>query len=409
MINLMIIITIFSLIIIAGIIFFGIWIWSIIDCINSKMSPEKKIIWLLIIIIFNLLGTIIYFLIANKEKEENKDFQSKKRLEKSRKDKIIFGVCGGIGNYFSIDPVIIRLLFVITFFINGIGLLIYIIAAIIIPTEKNEEKDYIKNKNKIEKKQNTNNYKKDNKKKIIVLASLTIIGLFLILITAIISANILFKNNYNIKSVNVKYQDGIIITEKYEEKIIIDEIINSHNYKFYEGYNLKIIESKEADKEKCLSFQNDPYGMKIYNHDCKEYKHKFYIRNEDENIKKGFIVTSILIRNKIIEMHYEDFTEYDVKDISILNENEEYKKKQKEIALDYIKNTNHYKNYSQKEIIYLGEERLDCLNCFKFIFEFEIDKNMDILKNQEIKIKKLQYKIEIINEEIKKIDVTEII
>ena len=52
-----------------------------------------------------------------------------KRLYRSRKNKVLTGVCGGIGDYFGIDPVIVRLVFIFT----GVGLLAYIVWAIIIP------------------------------------------------------------------------------------------------------------------------------------------------------------------------------------------------------------------------------------------------------------------------------------
>lgn len=56
-----------------------------------------------------------------------------KKLYRSRESKIIGGVCGGIGEYFQIDPVIVRLVFLILFFVFGVGLITYIIAWIIIP------------------------------------------------------------------------------------------------------------------------------------------------------------------------------------------------------------------------------------------------------------------------------------
>lgn len=58
-----------------------------------------------------------------------------KKLYRSRKDKIIFGVCGGIAEYFEIDPVIIRLVFLLLGLSGGVGIVIYIIGAIIIPEE----------------------------------------------------------------------------------------------------------------------------------------------------------------------------------------------------------------------------------------------------------------------------------
>jgi phage shock protein C len=58
-----------------------------------------------------------------------------KRLFRSKKDRIIGGVCGGLGNYFSVDPVIIRVVTVALFFAGFLGLLGYIIAWIIVPEE----------------------------------------------------------------------------------------------------------------------------------------------------------------------------------------------------------------------------------------------------------------------------------
>lgn len=56
-----------------------------------------------------------------------------RRLYKSRKYKVIDGVCGGIAEYFDVDPVIIRLIFVISIVVGGTGIIAYIIGMIIIP------------------------------------------------------------------------------------------------------------------------------------------------------------------------------------------------------------------------------------------------------------------------------------
>lgn len=59
-----------------------------------------------------------------------------KRLYRSKKDRIIAGICGGIGNYFKIDPVIIRLIWAVLVLVWGVGILAYLLAWIIIPLEK---------------------------------------------------------------------------------------------------------------------------------------------------------------------------------------------------------------------------------------------------------------------------------
>ncbi len=60
-----------------------------------------------------------------------------KRLYRSKTNRVLGGVCGGIGEYFNVDPVLIRVLWVIGFFTAGIGFLAYLIAWIIIPDIKN--------------------------------------------------------------------------------------------------------------------------------------------------------------------------------------------------------------------------------------------------------------------------------
>ncbi|MDF1610529.1 PspC domain-containing protein [Stygiobacter electus] len=59
----------------------------------------------------------------------------KEKLYRSRKQKIIAGVAGGLSDYFNIDPVIIRILFVVLSILHGSGILIYIILWIAIPEE----------------------------------------------------------------------------------------------------------------------------------------------------------------------------------------------------------------------------------------------------------------------------------
>jgi phage shock protein PspC (stress-responsive transcriptional regulator) len=57
-----------------------------------------------------------------------------KKLYRSRTNRLLCGVCGGLGEYMNIDPTIIRLLLVLLCF-TGTGIVAYIIAAIIIPDE----------------------------------------------------------------------------------------------------------------------------------------------------------------------------------------------------------------------------------------------------------------------------------
>jgi phage shock protein PspC (stress-responsive transcriptional regulator) len=56
-----------------------------------------------------------------------------RRLYKSQTNKVLFGVCGGLGEYFNIDPTIIRLILALLVLFAGTGILAYIVAALVIP------------------------------------------------------------------------------------------------------------------------------------------------------------------------------------------------------------------------------------------------------------------------------------
>jgi len=62
-------------------------------------------------------------------------FMSSKRLYKSREDKMVCGVCGGIAEYFDVDPTLVRLGAVLLG-CSGTGILVYIVAAVIIPERR---------------------------------------------------------------------------------------------------------------------------------------------------------------------------------------------------------------------------------------------------------------------------------
>lgn len=63
----------------------------------------------------------------------------KKKLYKSRKNKVIGGVCGGIAEYFNIDPTIVRIITVILGFIHGFGVAAYLIIFLIMPYSDSED------------------------------------------------------------------------------------------------------------------------------------------------------------------------------------------------------------------------------------------------------------------------------
>ena len=58
-----------------------------------------------------------------------------KKLHKSATDRKISGVCGGLAEYFNVDPTVVRLLWVVLSCMGGSGVLAYLVASIIMPEE----------------------------------------------------------------------------------------------------------------------------------------------------------------------------------------------------------------------------------------------------------------------------------
>ncbi|MEW6610428.1 MAG: PspC domain-containing protein [Patescibacteria group bacterium] len=70
-----------------------------------------------------------------------------KKLYRSRTNKMIAGVCGGLAEYFNVDPTIVRLAFVLITFFQGFGILLYLVLWIIVPlegsTDTNLDRDHL--------------------------------------------------------------------------------------------------------------------------------------------------------------------------------------------------------------------------------------------------------------------------
>jgi phage shock protein C len=65
-----------------------------------------------------------------------------KKLYRSKKNRLLAGVCGGIGEYFGVDPNLVRLVWIVVCLIPGAGLagiLVYILAALLLPEGDEDE------------------------------------------------------------------------------------------------------------------------------------------------------------------------------------------------------------------------------------------------------------------------------
>jgi phage shock protein C len=66
-----------------------------------------------------------------------------RRLYRSRSDRMVAGVAGGMAEYLGIDPIIIRLLWILAFLPGGVpGLLLYVLCAVIIPSEPSASRSW---------------------------------------------------------------------------------------------------------------------------------------------------------------------------------------------------------------------------------------------------------------------------
>ncbi|MFW5946655.1 MAG: PspC domain-containing protein [Candidatus Natronoplasma sp.] len=131
-----------------------IWIWiitSLVLVLDTQFGLIRMMIFTIhenLLSIFIILMMISYLLVVIKEgkrsgSEDDKmaydnskwnEDEEMKRLYRSGKDKLLGGVCGGIGEYFEIDPVIVRIIWVILAFASlGTAILVYIILWILVP------------------------------------------------------------------------------------------------------------------------------------------------------------------------------------------------------------------------------------------------------------------------------------
>lgn len=121
--------------IIFGVIILGfiLWIYALVDVLSSGMKPEEKLIWVIILILLSVLGALVYLIVRSTGGV--KMAKKSKKLYRSKNDRMLAGVCGGLAEYFQIDASLVRLLWVlITIFTSIVpGIIVYVVAAIIIP------------------------------------------------------------------------------------------------------------------------------------------------------------------------------------------------------------------------------------------------------------------------------------
>jgi phage shock protein C len=310
---------VFALSLIFGIITLGIWIWAIIDCIKSKKETNEKILWIIILFLFNIIGAIIYFLM--------KEHKGKgKRLEKSDENKVIAGVCGGIGEYFNIDPTIIRLVWVLlTIFSIGTGLLLYLISALIIPHRKKTEK-------------------KENKASGFVIITITIAVILVFLILSGLMITIIAMERFGTgTTVTHRITERQVMSESEEAERFIKSHIRSHeNYINNNGNSLSCISIIEIDPEIC-TVNNDPYGVRVYTNKCYRIRCKYNAEHD-----YGYIVEAVVYHNSIKNI---SFTEISLPEKTLMPINTGQEKKRQIISDNSSSTKNGIANNTKQEIL----------------------------------------------------------
>jgi phage shock protein PspC (stress-responsive transcriptional regulator) len=110
----------------------------IAELFQERVSAESQVITLKIVNdVINIMGNPEDIADTAETGEEKRDFSetysTRRRLYRDPENSVIGGICGGLGAYFNVDPVIFRLLFVVFFFAGGASILVYIILWIVLP------------------------------------------------------------------------------------------------------------------------------------------------------------------------------------------------------------------------------------------------------------------------------------
>jgi phage shock protein PspC (stress-responsive transcriptional regulator) len=103
---------------------------QVADKLEQKITASKTII------LYPDVVDVLYYLdLLPTDYQETVAKLDSKRLYRQMNDKMIGGVCTGVGKYLGIDPVVVRVAFVISLFMFGMGLCLYILLWIIVPAK----------------------------------------------------------------------------------------------------------------------------------------------------------------------------------------------------------------------------------------------------------------------------------
>ena len=305
---------------------FIVLVWALVDCISSNKPVEEKLLWILLIIFFNIVGVVLYALLGTKDSKTIKIksmSKNKKVLIRDTDNEMIAGICSGLGKYFDVDVTIVRLIFVVLLFLtSGSFLLVYLIGALIIPAESDVvlQKKESSETNKSKKKESKEGYKPRKKKS----NALVILLIVLFIVVPIIISGIVAIGFVTYSVSPTEYGGSIrtitesVIVSDNDVKVTIDSlshhtdlvktrIVEGYNYNEHNGHNLLFLQNYRPDRSECISYKGDPFGMRIYEDNCMRLKFRFDVDTDKlpDNVI-GFYVDALVIRNEIKEISFEE-------------------------------------------------------------------------------------------------------
>jgi phage shock protein PspC (stress-responsive transcriptional regulator) len=99
------------------------------------LDPVFFRLFFLMLMFFGAIGLLAYVVmcVMVPMKSAAREATAAKRLRLSRSDRKIAGVCGGLGEFLDVDPVLFRAVFVVLTFVGGVGILFYIALWLVMP------------------------------------------------------------------------------------------------------------------------------------------------------------------------------------------------------------------------------------------------------------------------------------
>ena len=102
-----------------------------------ELDPVFFRLLFILLLFFGGVGLLAYIVmwIMVPMKGEARSAMSSKRLHLSRAERKIAGVCGGLGEFLEVDPVLFRVMFVVLAFVGGLGIVLYVALWLVMPEE----------------------------------------------------------------------------------------------------------------------------------------------------------------------------------------------------------------------------------------------------------------------------------